>query len=514
MSAGSWDETGGVIAAGGGVQYAGDGNISLVIRLSTPFFPPLGPRTSPRGVASPSLLPNWGLLGALKLLGSIGLAGGSGPTSSARAATWAPSLSPSIGPKRAGPASAISGLRPLPVFALVSADSPSTPRPAPAGTTAHSPQCRAAPVSSHLPGSWGEQRWTPSAPSPYQGPERRSLRAPGRRPPSKSLSRKFPPLARAPLRALPASLSPLPDHSHRRSSLRWHLLDSERLLSPPFTVAEGEARTPARRIASTFSFGGSSMRFAPWWAAGVAFRACGKGPSLIPGSVAEGRLRTAAVRPPFHCWDARCSCPCPLAGIQLTLGTWSRQSVTSRTARRTVLLWKEKGKKLQSVRTRAPPVPHHVPKRTIHTQRKTTWSKTATSQISSPSHRTRTTPPSAQVLYAAVYRFTGIQKRVLRWWKRPFWFSWKISFIFSLNWLPYQGGCSHVLISSKKFDSSICDWKNQFSFFFGKYHLFRIESFRVDFRCVHRLQLLKVCNQYVTLPISPRVQCVSEENSR
>ena len=33
---------------------------------------------------------------------------------------------------------------------------------------------------------------------------------------------------------------------------------------------------------------------------------------------------------------------------------------------------------------------------------------------------------------------------------------------------------------------------------FGKYHLFRIESFRVDFRCVHRLQLLKVCNQYVT----------------
>ena len=57
MSAGSWDETGGVLAAGG-VQYAGDGNISLDIRLSTPFFPPLGPRTSLRGVASPSLLPN------------------------------------------------------------------------------------------------------------------------------------------------------------------------------------------------------------------------------------------------------------------------------------------------------------------------------------------------------------------------------------------------------------------------------------------------------------------------
>ena len=49
MSAGSWDETGGVLAAGG-VQYAGDGNISLDIRLSTTFFPPLRvPRTSARG---------------------------------------------------------------------------------------------------------------------------------------------------------------------------------------------------------------------------------------------------------------------------------------------------------------------------------------------------------------------------------------------------------------------------------------------------------------------------------
>ena len=63
------------------------------------------------------------------------------------------------------------------------------------------------------------------------------------------------------------------------------------------------------------------------------------------------------------------------------------------------------------------------------------------------------------------------------------------------------------------FDSSICDWKNKFSLF-GKYHLFRIVSFRVDFRCVHRLQLLKVCDQYVTLPNSPRVQSVSEEQSR
>ena len=42
-------------------------------------------------------------------------------------------------------------------------------------------------------------------------------------------------------------------------------------------------------------------------------------------------------------------------------------------------------------------------------------------------------------------------------------------------------------------------------FFFGKYHFFRIESLWVDFRCVHRLQLLNVCNQHVTLPNSTRV---------
>ena len=53
--------------------------------------------------------------------------------------------------------------------------------------------------------------------------------------------------------------------------------------------------------------------------------------------------------------------------------------------------------------------------------------------------------------------------------------------------------------------------KSKFSLF-GKYHLFRIESFRVDFRCVHRFQLLKVCDQYVTLPNSLRVQSVSGNN--
>ena len=95
-----------------------------------------------------------------------------------------------------------------------------------------------------------------------------------------------------------------------------------------------------------------------------------------------------------------------------------------------------------------------------------------------------------------VYRFTGIRK---------------VNITLSLNWsMPYQGGCSQFLISSKGFDSSICDWTNKFALF-GKYHLFRIESFRVDFRCVHRFQLLKVCDQYVTLPNSLGVLSVSEE---
>ena len=45
----------------------------------------------------------------------------------------------------------------------------------------------------------------------------------------------------------------------------------------------------------------------------------------------------------------------------------------------------------------------------------------------------------------------------------------RVNIVLSLNWsMPYQGGCSQVLISSKGFDSSICDWKNKFSFFFEK----------------------------------------------
>ena len=50
--------------------------------------------------------------------------------------------------------------------------------------------------------------------------------------------------------------------------------------------------------------------------------------------------------------------------------------------------------------------------------------------------------------------------------------------------------------------------------FLVKYYFLCVESFCVDFRCVHLLQFLNVCNQYVTLPNSPRVQSVSEEQPR
>ena len=57
MSGGTWDERGGALIVGE-VQYAGDGDIFLDIRLSILFFPPLNTRTSPGVVASPSLFPN------------------------------------------------------------------------------------------------------------------------------------------------------------------------------------------------------------------------------------------------------------------------------------------------------------------------------------------------------------------------------------------------------------------------------------------------------------------------
>ena len=63
------------------------------------------------------------------------------------------------------------------------------------------------------------------------------------------------------------------------------------------------------------------------------------------------------------------------------------------------------------------------------------------------------------------------------------------------RWLSPQIGRCRIKVdvlrswfSYKGFDSSICDWNNKFSFFLWEYHLFRIESFWVDFRCVHRLQ--------------------------
>ena len=63
-----------------------------------------------------------------------------------------------------------------------------------------------------------------------------------------------------------------------------------------------------------------------------------------------------------------------------------------------------------------------------------------------------------------IYRFTGIRMWALRWWKKPFWFFKKIFLTFSSNWvIPYRGGCSQFLISSRKFDSSV--WvKMNFSF--------------------------------------------------
>ena len=77
-----------------------------------------------------------------------------------------------------------------------------------------------------------------------------------------------------------------------------------------------------------------------------------------------------------------------------------------------------------------------------------------------------------------VYRFTGIRKWVVRWWKRPCWFSKKVNITLSLKWsMPYQGGCSQVLISSKSFDSSICDWKINSLFSLGNINSFALSLF-------------------------------------
>ena len=75
--------------------------------------------------------------------------------------------------------------------------------------------------------------------------------------------------------------------------------------------------------------------------------------------------------------------------------------------------------------------------------------------------------------------FTGIWIWVLRWWRwRPFWFSKKISMIFSsISVLLYQGGCSQFLIFSNKFYMSICDWKYEFSIWEGNITSFALSLF-------------------------------------
>ena len=110
-----------------------------------------------------------------------------------------------------------------------------------------------------------------------------------------------------------------------------------------------------------------------------------------------------------------------------------------------------------------------------------------------------------------IHSFTGIRKWVLRLWKRPFWFSKKISLTFSSNWvIPWQGGCSQFLISFNKFYSSNCDWNNEFSVFFGKYYFLRIESFlsksrmRPSFPTPQCLQPL--CHLPKFLPRTERIQ--------
>ena len=105
-----------------------------------------------------------------------------------------------------------------------------------------------------------------------------------------------------------------------------------------------------------------------------------------------------------------------------------------------------------------------------------------------------------------IHHFTGIWKRVLTWWKRPFWFSKKIYVTLSSNWVfPNQGGCSQFLISFQErlIFVHLRLEKEFFHFLWEIWLPFALSLFRVDFWCVHRFQLLNVCNQYVSLPNSP-----------
>ena len=64
------------------------------------------------------------------------------------------------------------------------------------------------------------------------------------------------------------------------------------------------------------------------------------------------------------------------------------------------------------------------------------------------------------------------------------------------------------------FYCSICDWNIKLVTFHRCWHFLCIEPSGVDFRCVHRFQLLNVRNHIVSFPDSHRIQCVSEEQSR
>ena len=75
--------------------------------------------------------------------------------------------------------------------------------------------------------------------------------------------------------------------------------------------------------------------------------------------------------------------------------------------------------------------------------------------------------------------------------------------------MPYQGGCSQVWSLPERLIRPSAAGKMIFPFSLGNITL---SLFQVDFRCVHRLQLLRVSDQYVTLPNSSRVQSVSKYN--
>ena len=97
---------------------------------------------------------------------------------------------------------------------------------------------------------------------------------------------------------------------------------------------------------------------------------------------------------------------------------------------------------------------------------------------------------------------------------RPFWFSQEVMMTFSSNCLiPYQSGCFQCLISSRWLYCSICDWENEFFTTFKQHHLFCIESFSMDFWCVHLFQLLNIRDLYVSFPDSPRAQYIAMEDS-